>query len=105
MKLLSRLAAVLLSLAAESPDAAQLAANCAENAFYVIEGEQCLQTPGRGVRMRKGETLAIPAGVPMRVMATGSEVRRALAVIVHDADQPPTMRMSEQNSPKLAACE
>ena len=74
-------------------------------AFYVIEGEQCLQTPERAVRMRKGETLAIPAGVPMRVMATGSGVRRALAVIVHDAAQPPTMRMSEQNSPKLAACQ
>ena len=73
-------------------------------AFYVIEGEQCLQTPERATRMGKGETLAIPAGIPMRVMATGSGVRRALAVIVHDAAQPPTMRMPAESSPQLAAC-
>ena len=73
-------------------------------AFYVIEGEQCLETPALATRMRKGETLAIPAGTPMRVRAIGPAVRRALAVIVHDAAQPPTMRMTEGSGPKLATC-
>ena len=64
-------------------------------AFYVVEGEQCLETPTRGSMLRKGETLAIPTGVPMRLLVTGVTVRRQLAVIVHDAAQRPTMRMAE----------
>jgi hypothetical protein len=40
----------------------------------------------------------------MRVMATGTTIRRALAVIVHDAAQPPTMRMDDASAPPLAPC-
>ena len=74
-------------------------------AFYVIEGEQCLETPTTATKLRAGETLAIPAGVPMRLIATGSTTRHGLAVIVHDATQPPTMRMEEGAGPQLATCE
>lgn len=74
-------------------------------AFYVLEGEQCLETPTTATRMRAGETLTIPAGVPMRLIATGSTTRHGLAVIVHDATQPPTVRMEEGAGPQLATCE
>ena len=60
--------------------------------------------PTQGAMLRKGETLAIPTGVPMRLVVTGSTVRRQLAVIVHDAAQPPTMRMEEGTRPPLVAC-
>jgi quercetin dioxygenase-like cupin family protein len=73
-------------------------------AFYVLEGEQCLETPTDGSMLRKGETLAIPTGVPMRLVVTGSTLRRLLSVIVHDAAQPPTMRMEEGTRPQLVAC-
>jgi quercetin dioxygenase-like cupin family protein len=73
-------------------------------AFYVIDGEQCLQTPTEASRMGPGDTAALPAGVVMRVMATGTTMRRALAVLVHDAAQPPTMRMDEGKAPQLASC-
>ena len=73
-------------------------------AFYVIDGEQCLQTPTSASRMGPGDTAALPAGVEMRVMATGTTIRRALAVVVHDAAQPPTMRMEEGKAPQLASC-
>lgn len=73
-------------------------------AFYVIEGEQCAETPTQASMLRKGDTLAIPTGVPMRLAVTGSTLRRQLAVIVHDAAQPATMRMQEGTVPPLVAC-
>lgn len=73
-------------------------------AVYVIEGEGCYETPGRGFVVRKGDTLALPAGTEMRAVVTGSTRRHVLAVIVHDAAQPATMRMEEGAGPPLAAC-
>ncbi|MCI0353195.1 MAG: SgcJ/EcaC family oxidoreductase [Acidobacteriales bacterium] len=73
-------------------------------AVYVIEGEGCYETPTRGFGLRKGETVAIPADTPMRAVATGSARRYVLAVIVHDAAQPPTMRMEEGTGPQLVGC-
>jgi quercetin dioxygenase-like cupin family protein len=72
-------------------------------AFYVVDGEQCLETPERAHTMRKGGTFVVPAGVTMRLVATGSTPRRALAVIVYDAAQPPTTRM-ETGGPPLVSC-
>jgi quercetin dioxygenase-like cupin family protein len=72
-------------------------------AFYVLEGKQCLETPTSGSILRKGDALAVPTGMEMRLLVTGSSVRRQLAVIVHDAAQPPTMRM-EQGAPALMTC-
>jgi quercetin dioxygenase-like cupin family protein len=73
-------------------------------AWYMTQGEQCLETPTQALTVRAGETLAIPANVPMRLVATGSELRRALAVIVYDASRPPTMRMEEGAGPPLVPC-
>jgi quercetin dioxygenase-like cupin family protein len=71
-------------------------------AFYVVDGEQCLETPTRAFKMLKGGTLAVPAGVTMRLVATGSTPRRALAVIVYDSAQPPPTRM--KTGPQLVSC-
>jgi quercetin dioxygenase-like cupin family protein len=70
--------------------------------FYVFDGEQCLETPTRAYKMPKGGTLAVPAGVTMQLVATGPTPRRALAVIVYDATQPPTTRM--EDGPQLVSC-
>jgi hypothetical protein len=53
--------------------------------------------------MAKNGTLAVPAGVTMQLVATGSTPRKALAVIVYDASKPPTTRI-ETGGPKLVAC-
>jgi quercetin dioxygenase-like cupin family protein len=71
-------------------------------AFYVVDGEQCLETETRIYRMKKGETAVVPAGVTMRLVATGSTPRRALAVIVYDAERPTTTRM--ETGPQLVPC-
>jgi quercetin dioxygenase-like cupin family protein len=73
-------------------------------AVYVIQGEACFETPTRALKLRKGETLALPTGTLMRAVATGSTLRHVLAVIVYDASQPPTMRMEETTGPRLVAC-
>lgn len=73
-------------------------------AVYVIEGKACYETPTRAFTLRKGKTLAIPGGTPMRAVVTGSTPRYVLAIILHDAAQPPTMRMEEGTGPRLVAC-
>ena len=71
-------------------------------AFYVVDGAQCLETPAHAYRMEKGGSLAVPAGMPMRLVATGPTPRHALAVIVYDTAKPPTTRM--ETGPELVSC-
>jgi quercetin dioxygenase-like cupin family protein len=73
-------------------------------AVYVLEGEACYETPTGAAKLRKGETVVMPAGTPMRAVVTGSGRRHVLAVIVHDSAQPATMRMEEGTGPKLVVC-
>ena len=71
-------------------------------AFYVVDGEQCLETPTRTYPMSKGGTAMVAAGDTMRLVATGPEPRRSFAVVVYDASTPPTTR--PDNSPALLTC-
>jgi len=73
-------------------------------AVYVIDGEGCYETPTRAPKLRKGDTVALPGGTLMRAVVTGSKPRHVLAVVVHDAAQPATMRMDEGAAPTLVAC-
>lgn len=73
-------------------------------ALYVVEGQACYETPTRAATLQKGETLAIPGDTPMRAVVTGTARRHVLAVIVHDAAQPATMRMNEGTGAALVAC-
>ena len=73
-------------------------------AVYVVEGEACYERPTRALKLRKGETVALPTGTPMRAVATGSTPRYVLAVILYDAAQPPTMPMEQGTGPVLVAC-
>lgn len=73
-------------------------------AIYVIEGEACYETPTRAHTLGKGETLMIAGGTLHRAAVMGSERRYVFAVIVHDASQPPTMRMSAEAQVELARC-
>jgi quercetin dioxygenase-like cupin family protein len=70
--------------------------------FYVVDGEQCLETSTRTYPMPKGAITMIAAGDTMRLVASGPGPRRALAVVVYDASQPPTTR--PDTPPPLKAC-
>jgi len=70
--------------------------------FYVVDGEQCLETPEAGHRLGAGQSHVLPAGVIHRGRVTGSGGRRALALIVHDAARPASHDLD--NPPPLAPC-
>lgn len=55
--------------------------------WYVLAGEQCLETSVGVFRGRAGETVVAPGNVPMELYITGSALRRALVVVVHDSRQ------------------
>lgn len=71
--------------------------------FYVIAGEQCLETPEVSQRLVAGQSFVLPAGVIHRGRVTGTDVRRALALVLHDAAQPASRDLND--SRPLVACE
>jgi quercetin dioxygenase-like cupin family protein len=56
-------------------------------AFYTLTGGTCLETPD-GVLT--GNTVIVPGGPPMLLMATGTQRRRGVVLILHDSSQPAT---------------
>jgi hypothetical protein len=60
-------------------------------AFYAVSGDTCLETP-EGIQLGRGpgNRLSIKAGPPMLLMAIGKAPRRGFALILHDAEKPPT---------------
>jgi quercetin dioxygenase-like cupin family protein len=60
-------------------------------AWLTLSGETCLETPeGTLLGRTGGSHVVVPSGPPMELTATGSEVRRALVLVLHDSSQPPT---------------
>lgn len=59
-------------------------------AWYTVAGETCLETPDGKVVGRAGRPAIVPQGPPMFLTAIGSHQRRAIALILHEADKPPT---------------
>jgi quercetin dioxygenase-like cupin family protein len=72
-------------------------------AWYVLAGEQCLETPGKAMVVRAGESGIVPEGPPMMLWGTGSSERRSLVLILHDASKPMTVLASDWNPPGLCA--
>ena len=67
-------------------------------AWYVLAGEQCLETPGKATFVRAGESGIVPEGPPMILWGTGKSERRALVLILHDSTKRPTIFGSEWKS-------
>jgi hypothetical protein len=65
-------------------------------AWYTLSGQTCLETPaGTLVGRRGGRPVIVPQGPPMELTATGTEVRRAMVLILHDSTQPATSPASD----------
>ena len=56
--------------------------------WYVLSGEQCLETPDGANRARAGGTMTVRSNIPMELNVTGTTLRRAFALVIHDAAQP-----------------
>lgn len=60
--------------------------------WYVLAGEQCLETPAGAIRAQAGGTATVPPDVPMELNVTGTALRRAFALVIHDSAQPRGIR-------------
>lgn len=68
-------------------------------AFYTESGETCLETPEGKQIGKKGTSVIVPGDQPMSLTVTGSEQRRSLVLVLHDASQP-WMTMATDWTPK-----
>jgi hypothetical protein len=58
-------------------------------AWYTVEGEQCLETPEGKLEQRAGAPgVMVRGGLPMILTGTGTGVRRSLVLILQDAAKP-----------------
>jgi quercetin dioxygenase-like cupin family protein len=55
--------------------------------WYVLAGEQCLETPAGARRSGAGGTMTVRPDIPMELNVTGKTIRRAFALVIHDAAQ------------------
>lgn len=72
-------------------------------AWWVLEGEQCLETTTKTIRARAGEGAIVAAGETMRMVGIGAGPRRSLVLILHEAEQPASMVV--QDPPALQRCQ
>lgn len=56
-------------------------------AWYLLAGEQCLETPAGVRRAVAGQGMTQAGYTPMQLVVTGGVVRHALAAVVHDVNQ------------------
>ena len=56
--------------------------------WYMIVGEQCLETPAGANRAKAGGTMTVLANVPMELSITGTVLRKSLVLVIHDSSQP-----------------
>jgi quercetin dioxygenase-like cupin family protein len=68
-------------------------------AWYVLTGSQCLETPNGLVMASAGGSAMVPEGWPMRISAVGPETRRALVLVLHPSAEPYSMSVDDPRSP------
>ena len=80
--------AAVLSYAVMRPgDSSRVHTHPGPEGWYVLAGEQCLETPAGATRGRAGGTMTVPANIPMELNVTGTTLRRAFALVIHDSTQ------------------
>lgn len=80
--------AAVLSYAVMRPgDSSRVHTHPGPEGWYVLAGEQCLETPAGANRARAGGTSTAPANIPMELHVTGTTLRRAFALVIHDSAQ------------------
>jgi quercetin dioxygenase-like cupin family protein len=80
--------AAVLSYAVMRPgDSSRVHTHPGPEGWYVLAGEQCLETPAGPNRARAGGTSTVPPNLPMELNVTGTTLRRAFALVIHDSAQ------------------
>jgi len=60
-------------------------------AWYVVAGGQCLETPNGVMIGRAGETMLAPEGWPMAIASLGPDLRRTVVLVLHRSSEPYVM--------------
>jgi hypothetical protein len=60
-------------------------------AWYVVSGAQCLETPNGLIVASAGWGAMVPQGWPMAISSVGEETRRALVLVLHPSSEPYSM--------------
>jgi quercetin dioxygenase-like cupin family protein len=80
--------AAVLSYAVMRPgDDSRVHTHPGPEGWYVLAGEQCLETPAGATRTRAGGTMTVGGNIPMELNVTGTVIRRAFALVIHDSAQ------------------
>jgi quercetin dioxygenase-like cupin family protein len=80
--------AAVLSYAVMRPgDNSRVHTHPGPEGWYVLAGEQCLETPAGATRGGAGSTMTVGANIPMELNVTGTTIRRAFALVIHDSAQ------------------
>ena len=80
--------AAVLSYAVMRPgDNSRVHTHPGPEGWYVLAGEQCLETPAGANRARAGGTMTVPSNIPMELNVIGTTIRRAFALVIHDSAQ------------------
>ena len=69
---------------------------------YIVDGEQCMETPEAGHRLGTDQSFVVPGGGVHRGRVTGSGVRRAFGLVLHDAAR--TASHDLEDPPPLIPC-
>jgi len=56
-------------------------------AWYVLAGAQCLETPAGTLRGHTGETMIAAPNGPMQLSVTSADVAKALTLVIHESTQ------------------
>ena len=70
--------------------------------LYVVDGEQCTETPQGSERLGAGQSYVVPDGVIHRGRVIGSGARRLLALNLYDASRPASHDL--ERPPPLPPC-
>ena len=78
----------VLSYAVMRPgDSSRVHTHPGPEGWYVLAGEQCLETPAGATTGGAGQTMTVLPNVPMELNVTGTTIRRAFALVIHDSTQ------------------
>jgi len=78
----------VLSYAVMRPgDSSRVHTHPGPEGWYVLAGEQCLETPDGPNRAKAGGIATVRPNIPMELNVTGTKLRRAFALVIHDTTQ------------------
>ena len=60
-------------------------------AWFMVAGGQCLETPNGVMIAQAGQSMLAPEGWPMAIGGVGTETRRAVVLILHRSEEPFSM--------------